>query len=59
MPEFASELISDPPPADHPRERVGRLSWMPWWLPTWVIFVTCVGVIAIGAAMLAVIKLPL
>lgn len=60
MPKFASQERSGGPlPADDPREPAGWFSFVPWWLPTWVILVSCVGVIGIGAAMLVVLRLPM
>lgn len=58
MPELAQrELSSDPPDVRHPREYTGWLSWLPWWLPMWVLVVGFGGTAIVAVAMALVLTL--
>ena len=53
------DLSADPPAPDHPEKHAGWLSWLPWWLPVWVIAVTIIGTALVAAAMALVLEYPI
>jgi hypothetical protein len=60
MTQDANQNLSvDPPQPDHPRKHDGWFSWLPWWIPMWIIAVSVGGLIVIAAGMMLVLELPI